>query len=127
MPADTRRSDKLRIIAGPKDGARAIVERVHAKTLLVRLTDSNQVISVAPNAVTNFSAAARKAWKTMPDRRVGRPRGQTINRISVTLRIDRAIWGRFRALESAGTISDRSDFIEAVLTYKLGRLEAHRK
>ena len=124
---DIRPRDKLRITGGPRRGERAIVERVQANKLLVRLTATDRVVQVAPSEVTNFSAAARKAWKTMPGRKVGRPKGQTVDRVSVTLRIDRSLWDRFKALESAGAIPDRSDILEALLSNELGHIEATEK
>lgn len=119
---DARPRDKLRITAGPSRGARAVIEEVLAEHLLVRLIDTNKVVPVAEDDVLNFSAAARKAWKTMPGRKVGRPPGQTVDRVSVTVRLDRALWDRFRKLEAKGAIEDRSDFLEAALTHAIRRL-----
>ncbi len=119
---DARPRDKLRITAGRSRGARAVVEEVLSEDLLVRLLDTNKVVPVAKEDVLNFSAAARKAWKTMPARKVGRPPGQTVDRVSVTVRLDRALWDRFRKLEAKGAIDDRSDFLEAALTHAICRL-----
>jgi hypothetical protein len=124
---DIKPRDKLRITAGPSRGERAIVERIDAKNLLVRLIATDKLVPVKSGEITNFSAAARKAWKTMPGRKVGRPKGRTINRISVTLRINRSIWNRFKELESAGAIADRSHFLETILERELSRLEANSK
>lgn len=119
---NARPRDKLRIMAGPSRGARAVVEEVLREHLLVRLLNSNKVVPVAEDHVLNFSAAARKAWKTMPARKVGRPRGQAVDRVSVTVRLDRTLWDRFRGLEARGAIADRSDFLEAALTRAFRRL-----
>jgi hypothetical protein len=43
------------------------------------------------------------------------------------LRIDRSLWDRFRALESAGAIPDRSDVLETLLADGLGQIEATEK
>ena len=76
---------------------RGIVEEVHGDELLVRLHESEELIAIESGAVTNFSLAARKAWKNMPHRRVGRPKGaRHCDRVSVTLRIDRALWEQFK-------------------------------
>jgi len=81
---------------------------------LVRLADSGELLAVAPALVTNFSLAARKAWKNMPHRRVGRPKGSRhCDRVSVTLRIDRELWEQFRQDESEGLIEDRTATINA--------------
>lgn len=124
--ANARAKDKVRILAGPNQGERAIVEKAHGQVASVRLARSDKVITIALGQFINFSAAARKAWKTMPKRRVGRPPGRTINRRSVTLRIDDAIWERFSALEKQGLIQDRSALIEQLLEAKLCRLEKNR-
>jgi hypothetical protein len=119
---DARPHDKLRITAGPSRGARAVIEEVLPGRFLVRLLPSNKVIPVKHVDVLNFSAAARKAWKTMPARKVGRPRGQTVDRVSVTFRLDRTLWDRFRKLEANGEIDDRSGFLETALTHAISRL-----
>jgi uncharacterized protein (DUF4415 family) len=120
---DIRPKDKVRISIGPFAGERAVVEKVKAASLDLRLRDSSQLVTVEKDGINNFSAAARKAWKTMPERSVGRPRGRTTNRRSVTLRLDESIWARFTVLEDQGEIPDRSSFIEQVLEERLNKLE----
>lgn len=125
--ADTKPGDKLRIVAGPYSGQRAIATEVRSETITARLDGSHKTVSLQPADVTNFSAAARKAWKTMPERRVGRPPGKGRDRISVTLRIDTNLWSRFREFESLGYIEDRSATIEQLITRKLALLGQSRK
>lgn len=124
--SDTRPSDKVRICAGPYADQRAIVERTTQNSVHVRLRDSQRSITVHPEAIVNYSAAARKAWKTMPARSVGRPKGRTSTRRSVTLRLDESLWERFVAMEAKGLIQDRSAFVEDVLDTKLSELTADR-
>src|SRR5687767_314422 len=93
---ELRVKDKVRITGGAYAGQRGVVEVIGPETVSVRLGDSPSLISLEPSRLVNFSAAARKAWQTMPTRRVGRPRGHTTDRISVTLRVDRTIWDQFR-------------------------------
>jgi uncharacterized protein (DUF4415 family) len=89
--------------------------------LSVELADGSRK-SLATNTVTNLSAAARSAWKTMPNRQVGRPTGTKIgDRVSVTLRIDRRLWERFRMQENAGLIGDRCAEIEKLLAAIVSR------
>ena len=121
--ADVRANDKVKIRRGPHTGQRAMVEKVASRSIYVRISKSQRLVMVKRDAISNFSAAARKAWKTMPRRNVGRPKGHTVDRVSVTLRLDRVLWDRFRTLEAAGAISDRSDFVEAALARRLARLE----
>lgn len=121
MPA-WKIGDKLRIRSGPLIGHRGVVCGIEPnKKISVRLEDGS-VQDLETSALTNFSAAARKAWKTMPKREVGRPRGtKTNDRVSVTLRIDRRLWERFRMQENAGVIGDRSTEIEKALAVIVSR------
>jgi hypothetical protein len=73
--------------------------------------------------ITNFSAAARRAWRIRPKRHVGRPRGIVKDRISVTVRIDRLLWLRVRALEAAGTLKERSEWLNTTLREAVEPLE----
>ncbi len=112
---------KLKNHNGPP--VRGVLEGVHGDKLLVRLDESGELVAVAPKSVTNFSLAARKAWQNMPHRQVGRPKGaRHCDRVSVTLRIDRALWEQFRQDESEGRIKDRTATINAWLREMLDKL-----
>ena len=116
--------DKVKLKS--RDGApvRGVVEEVHGEELLVRLDESGELVAVASESVTNFSLAARKAWKNMPHRQVGRPKGaRHCDRVSVTLRIDRELWEQFKRDESAGRIKDRTATINLWLREMLHKLE----
>ena len=121
--------DKVRLKVRSHPGSRGIVEGTKGDKLVVRLEDSDQRVFVAPEEVTNLSLAARKAWVSMPDRHVGRPKGMRFcDRVSVTLRIDRDLWEQFRLKESSGLIDDRTATINSWLRDKLAELErAERK
>ena len=115
--------DKIRLKVGTNRGERGVVESVHAKCLHVRLKSSGDLLKVSASDVTNYSLAARRAWERMPDRRVGRPRGsRTTDRVSVTLRIDREVWERFKHAEQTQLIKDRTAMINAWLAEKLTEL-----
>ena len=120
---DTRAGDKVRVLAGLHAGLRAVVSDVRAQAIVARLEESNRSVSLQQDEIKNFSAAARKAWKTMPTRRVGRPAGKGPTRTSVTLRIEKTLWSRFQDLEAKGYIQDRSEIIEELLTKKLDLIE----
>src|SRR5882724_1572173 len=108
------------------DGApwRGIVEEVHGDELLIGLHESGELIAVESGSVTNFSLAARKAWKNMPHRQVGRPKGaRHCDRVSVTLRIDRVLWEQFKRDESEGRIRDRTATINLWFHEMLHKLE----
>jgi len=116
--------DKVRLKIGSHRGERGTVERLQGEDLLVRLDAGGELVQLQAEALTNFSLAARKAWERMPERRVGRPKGSgTMDRINVTLRIDRILWDRFRKAEAAGLITDRTATINAWVSERLGELE----
>lgn len=116
--------DKVRLKAKCHTGSRGIIETTQDGKLVVRLEDSGQRVLVASEEVTNLSLAARKAWVSMPDRHVGRPKGMRFcDRVSVTLRIDRDLWEQFRSKEAIGLIDDRTATINSWLREKLAELE----
>ena len=116
--------DKVKLKSLHGTPVRGIVEEVHGDELLVRLRESGELIAVESESVTNFSLAARKAWKNMPHRQVGRPKGaRHCDRVSVTLRIDRALWEQFKRDESEGRIRDRTATINIWFREMMGKLE----
>ena len=121
-----RIGDKVRVKHKDLAGQRGIVRRANNKGLLIQIDSSNESIWIPKNAVTNYSLAARKAWKNMPKRQVGRPKGSKVtDRISVTLRINRDSWNKFRSFESNGLIEDRTAVINDLIEQKLASIE-HR-
>ena len=116
--------DKVRVKHLGERGERGVIEAAKGRKLVVRLAEG-ALITADPKDLTNFSLAARKAWKSMPNRRVGRPRGSSLsNRISVTLRIDRDLWDDFKRAEAAGIISDRTELLNQWIRQKLAKLHA---
>jgi uncharacterized protein (DUF4415 family) len=120
--------DKVRLKQGPHASERGRIEAFDADKVLVRLEESGRAVLVLPEAVTNFSLAARRAWKTEPGRRVGRRKGTRLcDRVSVTLRIDRDLWEQFKGKEAAGLIDDRTAAINAWLREKMDQLDARER
>jgi hypothetical protein len=116
--------DKVKLKGHYGAPTRGTVEEVHGYKLLVRLDESGELVDVASELVTNFSLAARKAWKNMPHRHVGRPKGaRHCDRVSVTLRIDRELWEQFKRGQSEGRIRDRTATINFWFREMLDRLE----
>ena len=116
--------DKVKLKSHHGAPARGVVEEVYGNKLWVRLDESGELVAVASELVTNFSLAARKAWKNMPHRQVGRPKGaRHCDRVSVTLRIDRPLWEEFRQGESDGLIDDRTATINAWFREMLDKLK----
>jgi hypothetical protein len=126
MPAlKAKLGDKIRVKSGAHSGERGIIASIDGEWLSVRLETSEQAVRVSRQSVTNFSLAARKAWVTGPDRAVGRRKGTKLcDRVSVTLRIDRDLWVRFREMEAAGLIEARTSAINAWLREKLDEIES---
>lgn len=56
--------DKIRIIGGNQKGQRGIIQSVTNRSLEVRL-EGGETVAISLQDVTNFSLAARKAWRTM--------------------------------------------------------------
>jgi hypothetical protein len=116
--------DKVRLKLGAHRGERGVIEAIDGDKCVVRLEASGRSVRVVPESVTNYSLAARKAWVTGPDRAVGRRKGTKLcDRVSVTLRIDRELWERFREMEGSGLIADRTADVNAWLRQKLDELE----
>jgi uncharacterized protein (DUF4415 family) len=123
MEMEPEVGDKVRLRQRGGAPARGVVEEVRGDGLLIRLDESGQRVVVKSAQVTNFSLAARKAWKNMPYRRVGRPSGSRhCDRVSVTLRIDRELWEQFRQSETEGLITNRTATVNAWLREMLDRL-----
>ncbi len=116
--------DKVRLKRAVDSGDRGIVQQVERTALVVRLDESGRSVRVPAVDVTNLSLAARKAWASMPQRAVGRPKGSRVyDRVSVTVRIDRDIWQQFKVLEAAGVIDDRTATINRWFAEKLADLD----
>lgn len=124
---DAEAGDKVRLKVGTHAGARGLLDACDGEKLVVRLEESGLKVRVAPEQVTNFSLAARKAWVTEPGRAVGRRKGTKLSdRVSVTLRLDRDLWEHFLGLEKDGIIEDRTGLINRLLRDKLARLDRGR-
>jgi len=118
--------DKVRLKAkAPIPGLRGIITVVEPHAVVVRSQIDGCLLKTEARYLTNFSLAARKAWKKMPDRRVGRPKGSRVcDRVSVTIRFDRQLWQRFRIAENEGLIADRTATFNRWLTEHLERVGA---
>ena len=120
MDVDHRIGDKVAIKRSGEVTRGVIEERLPAAAR-VRIHEG-LVVEVAYATLTNYSAAARKAWSKQPLRRVGRPRGATVDRVTVNVRLDRELWNAFKAAETEGLITGRSETINAWLRDGLTRL-----
>jgi hypothetical protein len=83
---------------------------------IVSLTQRDGTVLVPTEHLTNYSLAARRAWHSMPDRKVGRPAGSKVSdRVSVIFRIDRLLWNEFLNVEQSGLVADRTYAINECL------------
>lgn len=119
---NARIGDKVRLKIAKKRG---VVESLNGDCITIRV-EGEGVVVVDVSAITNYSLAARKAWQNMPSRCVGRPVGTTkTDRVSVTLRIDRELWEKFKVAETSGQIGDRTSTINQWIDCKLDELVSH--
>jgi hypothetical protein len=116
LMSEHRKGDKVRIKGGRFTGQRGTLLRAHSGRWTVILAEQNLTALVPTEEVTNYSLAARRAWRSMPDRKVGRPTGSKVSdRVSVIFRVDRTLWDDFVRAEENGVISDRTMMINQCL------------
>ena len=114
--SEHKKGDKIRIKRGKFAGERGILLRPHSGKWIVSMSPRDLNILVSTEELTNYSLAARRAWRSMPDRKVGRPAGSKVSdRISVIFRVDRTLWNEFLTAEEAGLIGDRTRVINECL------------
>jgi hypothetical protein len=114
--SDHKKGDKIRIKSGKFAGERGILMRPHSSKWIVSMPHKDLTFLVSTEELTNYSLAARRAWRSMPDRKVGRPAGSKVSdRVSVIFRVDRTLWNQFLIAEEAGFIADRTTVINACL------------
>lgn len=121
IQAGSRVGDKVRLKGGVTE-PRGVISAVDGQSAIVKLASGSMAV-VSLLELTNFSLAARQTWITRPHRAVGRPRGCITQRTSVTLRIDRSLWDRFRALERHGVIDNRGKWFHRLLESAVGKTE----
>ena len=56
--------DKIRISAGNQKGQRGTIQAITNRSLEIKL-ESGETVATSQQNITNFSLAARKAWRTM--------------------------------------------------------------
>jgi hypothetical protein len=110
------KGDKVRVKTGQSSGERGVLVRGHGSKWVVSLTKRDGTILVPAEHLTNYSLAARRAWHSMPHRKVGRPVGSKVSdRVSVIFRVDRALWNEFLNAEETGLVADRTYAINECL------------
>ena len=105
--------DKVRIKDGADAGRRGIIREVVGHGIMVALDGDEAIVLVSLDSVQNYSLAARKAWKTNPNR-VGiggrKPKSER-PRLPVAFRVDPLVWDLLKEAEKRGLIANRTDAI----------------
>jgi hypothetical protein len=113
--------DKVQITKGPRRGDRGTIAQIGPDAALVDL--DNEAVSVPLDWTRNFSLAARKAWRTRPDRAAGRPRDPELPRKRmVSLRIEVDLWDALGKAAEGGLIRSREAAVNEWLREKLNGL-----
>src|SRR2546423_15586159 len=84
--------DKVRIRRGTYVGQRGVICAIEEDGLTIEV-ESDVVVRVPRDDITNYSLAARRAWEKMP-KRSGRPKSPKPGKKMVRMRIDREVWDR---------------------------------
>src|SRR6266581_9788011 len=101
-PQGFQLGDKIRIRSGSYKGTRGVIQAESNGLLEIQL-DKSEVVHVASMEVTNYSLAARRAWKVMP-KRAGRPQLATPRKKMVSMRLDIDVWDRLGEAVELGLI-----------------------
>ncbi len=119
--SDFQIGDKVLVRSGPHAGVRGSVISVAGDMADVALADRREAVALVE--MLNYSAAARKAWRTRPHRGAGRrPRGDNKKQM-VSLRIDSNVWRRLGNAVRAGLIRSREAAVNTWLQEKLAEIE----
>jgi hypothetical protein len=122
-----RQDDKVRIRKGPFSGKRGTLRREESGGWIVSFEEGDSERVIRSEDMTNYSLAARRAWRRMPDRKVGRPAGTKVSdRVSVIFRVDRVLWEQFMSAEQTGVVRDRTTFINDCLRKFLSSAKRQR-
>jgi hypothetical protein len=105
--------DKVRI---RHDGRRGVVTGVDGIYLVVKTDVGSERIAL--NEVTNYSLAARRAWRTRP-KRAGRPRLASPRKRMISLRLDIDVLDGLAILVEHGLIESREGAINVWLRERI--------
>ena len=102
---DFQPGDKVRIRSGPRAGARGIICSQVDGLLEIEI-GINDTMRVNAEEITNYSRAARRAWKAMP-KRAGRPKGQKPTKRMISMRLDADVWNLLQEATERGLLPNR--------------------
>ena len=102
---DIQPGDKVRIRSGLHTGARGVICTKVDELLEIDI-GINDTVRVTLEEITDYSRAARRAWKAMP-KRAGRPKGQKPVKRMVSMRLDADLWDMLQEATERGLIPSR--------------------
>ena len=88
--------------------------------LEIQLDESN-IVYVTLNDITNYSLAARRAWKAMP-KRAGRPQLFSQRKKMVSIRLDVDVWDRLGEAVEQGLVPGKEQAVNTWLREQLNLL-----
>ena len=112
--------DKIGIKIGSLAGIRASVVRVRGDAVVVQVENGGSFV-LPFDGITNYSRAARRAWKVMP-KRAGRPRADHPRKKMVSLRLDIELIQRLDAAVRLGQTPNRSQAVADGVSAYLNQL-----
>jgi uncharacterized protein (DUF4415 family) len=120
-PTGVRIGDKVRVRFGPFAGQRAVVRCVEEGRLELQL-ETGAAACVAPDEITNYSLAARRAWQAMPKRAGRPPMLPGTRKRMVSIRLDEDVWRRLGRAAEFGLIPSREQAVNLWLREQLDAL-----
>jgi hypothetical protein len=112
--------DKVRIRSGTHAKERGIVQAKVGESLEIQL-DEGTLVYVEPKEITNYSLAARRAWRTMP-KQAGRHQLAVPRKRMVSLRLDIDILDDLTEATKSGLIPNKEQAVNTWLRQQLDLL-----
>ncbi len=112
--------DKVRIRSGIHAKARGVVQATGGESLEIQL-DEDSLIQARPEAITNYSLAARRAWQVMP-KQAGRHQLVTPRKRMASLRLDIDVLDNLDKAMKLGLIPNKEHAVNIWLRQQLDLL-----
>lgn len=119
-PSGHQPGDKVRLRAGEYQGHRGVILGEEEDRVQVEL-EAGETVNVLPDELTNYSLAARRAWKTMP-KKAGRPKAHARQKRPVSFRLDMDVWKDLSRAAELGLIISREQAVNEWLRQALDQL-----
>ena len=115
-PGGYQVGDKVRIRSGPHKGSRGVIRGEEIGLVEVEL-ETGEAIEVTALEVTNYSLAARRAWRSMP-KKAGRPKSEH-KRKMVSFRLEDELQRALDTFVEANPSFTKTDAINEALRWWL--------